>query len=62
MCPTPTLEENVSVFISPSNWEAHLQPKGAGSLFVDFLCGLVVRLSGYRSKGPGFDSRPFQIF
>jgi hypothetical protein len=26
------------------------------------LCGLVVRVSGYRSRGPGFDSRPFQIF
>jgi hypothetical protein len=23
----------------------------------DRLCGLVVRVSGYRSKGPGFDSR-----
>jgi hypothetical protein len=26
------------------------------------LCGLVVRVSGYRSRGPGFDSRPYQIF
>jgi hypothetical protein len=26
------------------------------------LCGLVVRFSGYRSRGPGFDSRPYQIF
>jgi hypothetical protein len=23
----------------------------------DHLCGLVVRISGYRSRGPGFDSR-----
>jgi hypothetical protein len=28
----------------------------------DRLCGLVVRVSGYRSRGPGFDSRLFQIF
>jgi hypothetical protein len=28
----------------------------------DRLCGLVVRVSGYRSRGPGFDSRSFQIF
>jgi hypothetical protein len=28
----------------------------------DRLCGLVVRVSGYRSSGPGFDSRRFQIF
>jgi hypothetical protein len=26
------------------------------------LCGLVVRVSGYRSRGPEFDSRRFQIF
>jgi hypothetical protein len=28
----------------------------------DRLCGLVVRVSDYRSRGPGFDSRRFQIF
>jgi hypothetical protein len=28
----------------------------------DRLCCLVVRVSGYRSRGPGFDSRSFQIF
>jgi hypothetical protein len=26
------------------------------------LCGLVVRVPGYRSRGPGFDSRRCQIF
>ena len=26
------------------------------------LCGLVVRVSGYRYRGPGFDSRHCQIF
>jgi hypothetical protein len=29
---------------------------------LDRLCGLVVRVPGYRSRGPGFDSRPYQIF
>ena len=24
---------------------------------IDRLCGLVVRVSGYRYRGPGFDSR-----
>ena len=29
---------------------------------VDPLCGLVVRVSGYRYRGLGFDSRRYQIF
>jgi hypothetical protein len=29
---------------------------------LDDLCGLVVRVSDYRSRGPGFDSQPYQIF
>jgi hypothetical protein len=28
----------------------------------DHLCGLVVRVSGYRYRGPGFDFRRYQIF
>jgi len=32
-----------------------------GNLLVR-LCGLVVRVSGYRYRGPGFDSRRYQIF
>ena len=30
--------------------------------YVDRLCGLVVRVSGYRYRGPGFDPRRYQIF
>jgi hypothetical protein len=29
---------------------------------IDLLCGIVVRVSGYRCRGSGFDSRRFQIF
>jgi hypothetical protein len=29
---------------------------------VDRLCGLMVRVPGYRFRGPGFDSRLYQIF
>jgi hypothetical protein len=29
---------------------------------MDGLCGLVVRVPGYRSRGLGFDSRRHQIF
>jgi hypothetical protein len=29
---------------------------------MDRLCGLVVRVPGYRSRGPVFDSRHYQIF
>jgi hypothetical protein len=32
------------------------------SVATDPLCGLVVRVSGYRPRGPGFDSQRFQIF
>jgi hypothetical protein len=28
----------------------------------DRHCGLVVNVSGYRARGPGFDSRSYQIF
>jgi hypothetical protein len=32
-----------------------MQPEGLGKLkiFIDRLCGLVVRVPGYRSRGPG---------
>jgi hypothetical protein len=28
----------------------------------DCRCGLVVRVPGYRSRGPGFDSRRYKVF
>jgi hypothetical protein len=38
--------------------EIHINTRNT-VLYVDRLCDLVVRVSGY--KGPGFDSRPYQI-
>jgi hypothetical protein len=34
----------------------------SSSSSIDRLSGLVVRVPGYRSRGPGFDSRRYQIF
>ena len=31
-------------------------------MIMDRLCGLVVRVSGYRYRGLGLDSRRYQIF
>jgi hypothetical protein len=33
---------------------------GSAFLVCDRLCGLVVRVLNYRSRGPGFDSRALQ--
>ena len=35
---------------------------GPVRMYCDRLCGLVVRVSGYRYRGPGFDPRRYQIF
>ena len=32
------------------------------TFYINMLCGLVVRVSGYRYRGLGFDSRRYQIF
>jgi hypothetical protein len=53
-----------------SNWqkETEMTLSKAQTTFIlrssdnDRFCGLVARVSSYRSRGPGFDSRPYQIF
>jgi hypothetical protein len=50
----PTSRETFAVSIAESSRLMLLRK--------DRLCGLVVRIPGYRSRDPGFDSRRYQIF
>ena len=45
-----------------SNYALWLFRYICNSVYCDRLCGLVVRVSGYRYRGLGFDSRRYQIF
>jgi hypothetical protein len=56
---TPPPLHSQSVLVWYSYWPSKFnQPVNMS----DRLCGLVVRVSGYRSRGPAFDSRSYQIF
>jgi hypothetical protein len=48
------------VFVGPVLVTAELSKLQYGTTN-DRLCGLVVRVSGYRSRGPESDSRLYQI-
>jgi hypothetical protein len=52
----------ISYSISLSSHLLHLSNFLSFILMFDLLCRLVVRVPGYRSRGPGFDSRIYQIF
>jgi hypothetical protein len=41
---------------------AYVEVKLYDIVTCDRLCGLMVRVPAYRSRGPGFDSRRYQIF
>jgi hypothetical protein len=53
--------KNYSLFVS--TWHSTVFLIITCLMFLeDRLCGLVVRVPGYRSRGPGFDPRRYQIF
>jgi hypothetical protein len=54
----------ISLYICYTDWDTSLIVTIFIQLVVclDRLCGLVVRVSGYRYRGPGFDFRRYQIF
>jgi hypothetical protein len=47
--------EQIYLFITVCNFCFYIR-------IIDCLCGLVVRVCGYRSRGSGFYSQPYQIF
>jgi len=49
-------------FTEQKECNIHTQIKNEYVWCLDRLCGLVVRVSGYRYRGPGFDPRRYQIF
>jgi hypothetical protein len=46
----------------PEDISLHSSTARTCRCLLDSFCGLVVRVTGYRSRGLGFDSRPYQIF
>ena len=57
-------EHNVSRKATPSKYHFAIDRQNIDPVNKrpDRLCGLVVRVSGYRYRGLGFDSRRYQIF
>ena len=55
----PLVQKHIVCY--PSNTTAFLHLDTA-TFRTDRLCGLVVRVSGYRYRGLGFDSQRYQIF
>jgi hypothetical protein len=61
LAPLNSCQQTNSVQINTESVLLYLQ-KTALTELRNSLCGLVVRVSCYRSRGPGFDSRPYHIF
>jgi hypothetical protein len=60
------LREGVALFLEEENLEHAERLRNeyfvSELAYLNRLCGLVVRVPGYRSRGPGYDSRRCQIF
>ena len=57
--PQPKVYKNMYRILGREKQPTNRKPKYSP---VDRLCGLVVRVSGYRYRGPRFDPRRYQIF
>jgi hypothetical protein len=57
----PLWEKRLIPHYSYNEWTYVLSYR-AFITYIELVCGLVVRVPGYRSRGPGFDSRSYQIF
>jgi hypothetical protein len=74
VCPSETLvptHRTTTTYRIPEEYNMNLQSREHQEIYtgceiigydLDRLCVLVVRVPGYRSRGPGFDSRRHQIF
>jgi len=54
--------EMLKIKFGPKEQEVRFKSFGMLCDVSDRLCGLVIRVSGYRYRGPGFDPRRYQIF
>ena len=61
ICMFPVILTNYSCF-PRNNFNRFLFLIDTVRTLRDRLCGLVLRVSGYRYRGLGFDSRRYQIF
>jgi hypothetical protein len=57
-----TLCPGVNLLVRDADCSSPFSSKFKNALNLDRLCGLVIRIPGYRSRGPAFDSRALPDF
>jgi hypothetical protein len=59
------IKDGYGTVIWAPHWNFHWKERTLYHVLIDYrdrLCSVVVRVPGYRSRGPGFDYRRYQIF